>query len=47
MLEFREAGDEHRAVHRPAQSTADERGARGAETRDGLTGAAFFLDLYA
>src|SRR5271155_2006911 len=45
MLEFREALDEYRLVDRSAQCTADEGGARRAETRDGLIGAAFFCDL--
>ena len=45
MLEFREAPDEYRAIDRAAQRAADERGARRAQARDGLIGAAFFLDL--
>ncbi len=47
LLKFREARDEYRAVHRTAQRTADESGARRAEPRDGLIGTALFLDLYA
>ena len=47
MLEFREARDQRRMVDGPAQSAADERGARGAETRDRLIGTVFILDSYA
>ena len=45
VLEFREALDEYRPIDRSAQCAADEGGARRGQTRDGLIGAAFFVDL--
>jgi hypothetical protein len=46
VLKFREGRDGYRSIDRSPQGAPDECSARGDEARNGLIGAAFFLDLY-